>query len=132
MALRRLFALGAAAGDQELLSANEAREIGARRFLGATARGSWPMIEEFLVCCSDWGFGLEQVSATVHLWHGLRDPIIPIYHADAIRRALPQVWPRFIDSGHFFLGARIGQILSPLAAAAAKPERRGLGSRLAA
>ena len=129
--LRRLFALGAAAGDRELLRANEAREIGARRFLDATARGSWPMVEEFLVCCSDWGFELEDVSSTVHLWHGVRDPIIPIEHADAIRRALPEVWPRFVESGHFFLRARIGDILRPLAAAA-RPAADGLGDRLAA
>jgi pimeloyl-ACP methyl ester carboxylesterase len=132
VALRKLFALGAAAGDRDLLRTNEAREVAARRFLAATARGSWPMIEEFLVCCSPWGFELDSVAPTVHLWHGLRDPIIPIQHADAIRRELPQVWPRFIKAGHFFLRARIGEVLRPLATAAAEPERVGLSDRLAA
>src|SRR5262249_19093939 len=70
VALRRLFALGAAAGDKDLLRGDEAREVAARRFLAATALGSWPMIEEFLVCCSDWGFRLEEVRPPVHLWHG--------------------------------------------------------------
>jgi pimeloyl-ACP methyl ester carboxylesterase len=131
IALRRLFALGAAAGDKDLLSANEAREVAARRFLAATARGSGPMIEEFLVCCSDWGFDLHEVTPTVHLWHGQRDPIIPIDHADAIRRQLPEVWPRFVKAGHFFLRARIPEILKPLALAA-KPESARATDRLAA
>jgi pimeloyl-ACP methyl ester carboxylesterase len=132
VALRRLFVLGAAAGDRELLRTNETREIGARRFLAATARGSSPMIQEFLVCCSDWGFELGEVTPTVHLWHGLRDPIIPIDHADAIRRELPQAWPRFVDAGHFFLRPRIGAILRPLAAAAAEPQPARRSDRLAA
>ena len=132
VALRRLFALGAAAGDRDLLRTSETREVGVRRFLGATARGSWPMIEEFLVCCSDWGFELDQVSQTVHLWHGLRDPIIPIDHADAIRRELPHAWPRFVEAGHFFLRARIGDILRPLAASAVEPRPARGSDRLAA
>jgi pimeloyl-ACP methyl ester carboxylesterase len=131
MFLRKLFALGASSGDRALLRSAEAREIGVRRFLAATARGSGPMIEEFLVCCSDWGFELGDVSSTVHLWHGLRDPIIPIGHADAIRRQLPEVWPRFVEAGHFFLRPRVGEILRPLAAAA-QPQRTGLTDRLAA
>jgi pimeloyl-ACP methyl ester carboxylesterase len=131
LVMRRVFALGAAAGDRDLLRTKEAREIGARRFLGATRRGSRPMIEEFLVCCSDWGFDLDQVAPPVYLWHGLRDPIIPIDDADAIRRRLPQVRPRFVEAGHFFLRERIGQILRPLAAAA-DPKRRAVTDRLAA
>src|SRR5262249_21169079 len=109
-ALRKLFSLCAASGDRDLLRGNQPREIAARRFLAATARGSRPMIEDYLVCCSDWGFTLAEVSPIVHLWHGQRDPIIPIGHADAIRRELPHVWARFIEAGHFFLRARIGQI----------------------
>ena len=114
-ALRKLFAMGACGGDRELLSEPAAREIAVRRFLAATARGSWPMIHDFLVCRSDWGFELADVSTPVHLWHGLRDPVIPISHADSIRRQLPDVWPRFVKAGHFLLRTRIGDIIRPLA-----------------
>jgi pimeloyl-ACP methyl ester carboxylesterase len=130
--LRRLFALGAYGGDRELLRAPEARELAARRFLAAMARGSWPMIDDFLVCRSDWGFDLRDVSPTVHLWHGLRDPVIPIGHADAIRRRLPVVWPRFVKAGHFLLRTRVGEILRPLAHALAEDEPDGLADGLAA
>lgn len=114
-ALRNLFALGACGGDRDLLRSTAAREVAARRFLAATARGSWPMIEDFLVCRSDWGFELGDVCSPVHLWHGLRDPVIPISHADAIRRQLPAVRPRFVRAGHFLLRTRIGDIIRPLA-----------------
>jgi pimeloyl-ACP methyl ester carboxylesterase len=112
--LTAIFALGALAGDRELLSTSAAREIAARRFLDATARGSWPMIEDFEVCRSDWGFELADVPPGVHLWHGLRDPLIPVAHADSIRRELPGVWPRFVKAGHFLLRTRIADILRPL------------------
>jgi pimeloyl-ACP methyl ester carboxylesterase len=130
--LRKVFALGAYGGDRELLRTNEARELAARRFLAATARGSWPMIHDFLVCRSDWGFDLAEISPTVHLWHGTRDPVIPISHADRIRRELPEVWPRFVTAGHFLLRTRIADIMRPLAAALAEPEARGRTRRLAA
>ena len=128
---RRLFAVAALGGDRELLKTSEARELAARRFLGATARGSWPMIEDFLVSRRDWGFEPEEIGSEVHLWHGLRDPVIPIGHADDLRRRLPHVWPRFIKAGHFLLRSRIGEILRPLAKAAGD-EDPGLPVRLAA
>jgi pimeloyl-ACP methyl ester carboxylesterase len=130
-ALRTLFALGACGGDRDLLRSPAARELAARRFLAATARGSWPMIEDFLVCRSDWGFELGDVSAPVHLWHGLRDPVIPIGHADAMRRELPVVLPRFVKAGHFLLRTRIGDIIRPLARALSD-ERASATERLAA
>lgn len=130
--LRKVFTLGAFGGDREMLRTSEAREVASRRLLAATARGSWPMIEDFLVCGSDWGFELGEVAAQVHLWHGLRDPVIPISHADQIRRELPEVWPRFIKAGHFLLRERLGEILRPLAKAVASPERPGRTDRLAA
>jgi pimeloyl-ACP methyl ester carboxylesterase len=127
-----LFVLGAYAGDRDLLRDAGARELAARRFLAATSRGCSPMIEDFLACRGNWGFELRDVSPEVHLWHGLKDPVIPIDYADAIRRELPAVWPRFIKAGHFLLRSRIDDILAPLARAAADPERRGLTRRLAA
>ena len=128
---RRLFAVAALGGDRELLRASEARELAARRFLAATSRGSWPMIEDFLVCRSKWGFDPEEIRCEVHLWHGLRDPVIPIAHADEVRRRLPRVWPRFIKAGHFLLRSRIGEILRPLAKAASEDDVE-LPQRLAA
>jgi pimeloyl-ACP methyl ester carboxylesterase len=131
-ALRRLFALGAYGGDRELLKADEAREIAARRFLAATARGSWPMIQDFLVCSSDWGFELGEVAPQVHLWHGLKDPVIPVRSADAVRRQLTDVRPRFIEAGHFLLRDRISEILRPLASAVRGHARSRIAEDLAA
>ncbi len=130
--LRKLFALGAYGGDREVLRTAEAREVAARRFLAATARGSWPMIEDFLVCRADWGFELSDIQPRVHLWHGSRDPVIPIRHADAIRRELGDVWPRFIKAGHFLLRDRIGDILRPLARSLDEPASFAQPNRLAA
>jgi pimeloyl-ACP methyl ester carboxylesterase len=131
-ALRRLFALGAYGGDRELLKTDEAREIAARRFLAATARGSWPMIQDFLVCSSGWGFELADVAPRVHLWHGLKDPVIPVRSADAVRRELADVRPRFIEAGHFLLRDRISEILRPLASAVREHGRLRIADDLAA
>jgi pimeloyl-ACP methyl ester carboxylesterase len=130
--LRAIFALGAYAGDRDLLRERQARDLAARRFLAATSRGCSPMIEDFQACRRDWGFELRDVSLEVHLWHGLGDPVIPIAHADAIRRELPAVWPRFVKAGHFLLRTRIDDMLGPLVRAVSEPERPGFQDRLAA
>ena len=90
------------------------------------------MIEDFLICRADWGFELREISSPVHLWHGVRDPLIPIRYADAMRRELPNVLPRFVSSGHFLLQDRIGDILGPLARATLKAEPPTASERIAA
>jgi len=131
--LSRLFALGAAGGDRDILSDPRIREIAARRFLAAIEHGSAPMIDDYLVCCADWGFELGAVAPPVHLWHGVRDGVIPYRAAQRMGRRLPDCRPRFIKAGHFFLRSRIAEVIRPLAKAAATPsEYVGYTDRLAA
>ena len=118
--LARLLALGASAGDRHVLNGREARELAARRFLAALGRGPWPMIEDYLVCCSGWGFALDRVEVPVELWHGAADPVIPVGRVRDLAAELPDCRPRLAEGeGHFFFGNRIAEILRPLALAAA-------------
>jgi pimeloyl-ACP methyl ester carboxylesterase len=118
--LAQLLALGASAGDRQVLNGRESRELAARRFLAALQRGPWPMIEDYLVCCSDWGFALEEVEVPVELWHGAADPVIPAGRVRGLADRLPACRFRIADGeGHFFFRKRIAEILRPLALAAA-------------
>jgi pimeloyl-ACP methyl ester carboxylesterase len=113
--LGKVISAGASTADRTLLAEREARETAARSFLAATARGAAPMIEDYLVCRRDWGFGPSDVEGRVHLWHGIDDRLIPLRFVEPLAAALPNCLASFTpDDGHFFFRARIREIVAPL------------------
>jgi pimeloyl-ACP methyl ester carboxylesterase len=131
--LGRVISAGASATDRSLLAEQEARDTAARSFLAATARGAAPMIEDYLVCRRDWGFGPEAVQGRVHLWHGTDDRLIPLRYVEPLAAALPNCVVSFTpDDGHFFFRARIGEILAPLVPASVRVDATGSPATLAA
>jgi len=111
--LARAMRAGASGPDRAALG----NELGdpAARALAAFAGGTAPMIEDYLVCCGRWGFDPAEVRAPVWLWHGERDPIVPLEHARRLAQLVPgsrlEVEP---GAGHFFLRRRLGDVLEPL------------------
>jgi pimeloyl-ACP methyl ester carboxylesterase len=91
------------------------RVLAMERFLAAAAGGVRPMVDDYLVTTRPWGFAPEGVRAMAHLWHGMRDPLVPVDDALALAVALPacRVWldP---DEGHFFFRRRLREILGAL------------------
>jgi pimeloyl-ACP methyl ester carboxylesterase len=84
-------------------------------FLDATAHGVRGMIDDYCVVCRDWGFSASEVEAEVHLWHGVRDPLVPIEHALQLAISLPRCRMFFDpDEGHHFFRARLRDILATL------------------
>jgi pimeloyl-ACP methyl ester carboxylesterase len=52
----------------------------------------------------NWDFRPEEIALTVNLWHGEADPVVPVAHARALMKQLPQVHPVILrDEGHFSL-----------------------------
>ena len=84
-------------------------------FLDAAASGVSGMIDDYLSCCGEWGFAPNEVVAEVDLWHGVRDPIVPVEHALQLAIALPRCRV-FIDpdEGHHFFRSRLRTILAVL------------------
>ena len=61
---------------------------------------------------SERGFGLGGIDAEVHLWHGLRDLLVPIEHALQLSVLLPRCRVFFDpDEGHHFFRRRLAKIL---------------------
>ena len=52
----------------------------------------------------DWGFGLQDITAEVHLWHGGEDENVPVSVGEYVASAIPKCHARFIeDEGHLSL-----------------------------
>lgn len=118
--LLRAMTLGAGAGDRELLAHPARAEAAVAGFLAATAGGIDGLIDDYLLSTADWGFALADVQPEVHLWHGVKDALVPPVHAVHLAAHLPRRRVHFEpDAGHFFLLRRLGDILAPFAAAPA-------------
>jgi pimeloyl-ACP methyl ester carboxylesterase len=113
--LHRVIAAHAAPEERQRLRLPAERDAASASFLDATAYGVTGMIEDYLTYSSGWGFDTASVTAEVHVWHGARDPLVPVEHALQLAAGLPRcrlfVAP---DEGHHFFRRRLGHILAVL------------------
>jgi pimeloyl-ACP methyl ester carboxylesterase len=117
--LERIATLGAAPADRRLLADGEMGSTAIESFLAAAAGGVHGMIEDYVTCCTAWGFDLREVLGEVHVWHGERDRFVPVEHARALAAALPRCRARYdAEDGHFFFRRRVAEVLGALVAAA--------------
>jgi pimeloyl-ACP methyl ester carboxylesterase len=113
--LHGVIAAHAAPEERQRLRLPAERHAASASFLDATAYGVRGMIEDYLTYSRGWGFDTASVSAEVHVWHGARDPLVPVEHALQLAAGLPRcrlfVAP---DEGHHFFRRRLGHILDVL------------------
>jgi pimeloyl-ACP methyl ester carboxylesterase len=113
--ITKVIAAHAARCERARVLAPDEQAAAIASFLDATASGFGGMIDDYLTCCREWGFDPGAVSAEVHLWHGVRDPIVPIEHALQLAIALPRCRVFFDpDEGHHFFRSRLATILAVL------------------
>lgn len=88
-------------GDRELLSRPEFKEV----FLGdltrrASRQFSAP-VADIILFGRPWGFGLDEVRAPVHWWHGTDDNIVPYAHGEAmVERLAAASFHPIVGGGH--------------------------------
>jgi pimeloyl-ACP methyl ester carboxylesterase len=113
--LTRVISAHAAPGERRQLECADERSAASSSFLEAASDGVRGMIEDFLVYSSPWGFSASEVTAEVHLWHGLEDPLVPVEHALQLAVSLPRCRV-FLDpdEGHHFFRRRLANILAVL------------------
>lgn len=113
--LRAVIAAHAAPSDRRRLAGAEQRGAVSTSFLDAASGGVGGLIEDFLTYSAGWGFQPGEVSGEVHLWHGARDPLVPVRHALELAGMLPNCRV-FIDpdEGHHFFRENLEQILGVL------------------
>ena len=102
----------------------QAHDAAAARFLAAADRGVGAMIADYGLCAAVWGFEPSAVRVPVQLWHGARDPLVPVDQALLLAAALPRAEVA-IDpgEGHFFYRRRLREILGALIG---MPDRQGI------
>ena len=80
-------------------------------------QGTTVMAADLLRYSRPWGFGLEEVTTTVHLWHGEQDPKVPITTARQLAARLPDCQAHFGPGGHLMACDHADEILKTLSSA---------------
>jgi pimeloyl-ACP methyl ester carboxylesterase len=122
--LSHVIAAHAAPQERERLARPSERSAASHSFLDAACGGVGGMIEDYLVYSGEWGFSPAEVPSEVHLWHGGRDPLVPVEHALQLASTLPRCRIFFDpDEGHHFFRSNLPRILAVLAGRDAEPGR---------
>jgi pimeloyl-ACP methyl ester carboxylesterase len=88
-------------------------------FLAAARGGVGKMIHDYRLCTLPWGFEPAAIPGEVHVWHGMRDQLVPVDHALALAASIPRSRISLDpDDGHFFFRRRLREILGGLTEAA--------------
>ena len=113
--LHRIICAHAAPAERAELRARGERVAATSSFIEATAYGVRGMIDDYCCYARGWGFETATVSPEVQVWHGARDPLVPLDHALALATTLPRC-RMFLhpDEGHHFFRRRLSEILSIL------------------
>ena len=80
-------------------------------------QGTTVMAADLLRYSRPWGFRLEDVTMTVHLWHGEQDPKVPITVARQVAASLPRCQAHFGAGGHMMACDHAAAILAALTSA---------------
>ena len=80
-------------------------------------QGTTAMAADLLMYTRPWGFRLDEVTTTAHLWHGEHDPKVPITVARELATSLPHCQPHFASGGHLMACDHTSEILRTLTSA---------------
>jgi pimeloyl-ACP methyl ester carboxylesterase len=80
-------------------------------------QGTTVMAADLLQYSRPWGFGLEEVTTMVHLWHGEQDPKVPITAARQMAASLPRCQAHFGAGGHLTACDHAAEILTTVTSA---------------
>lgn len=99
--------------DEEILQRPEVRSMLRQDLTEAVRQGTKGWRHDGDLAFSSWGFGLDEISPHVDLWHGGLDQNAPITMGRYVAEELPSCTPRFYaDEGHLLIIDHWDEILS--------------------
>jgi pimeloyl-ACP methyl ester carboxylesterase len=105
--------------DREILGDPAMRDMLDAMIGELVRQGSRGLFDDGLALARPWGFSPADVRVTVHLWHGLRDTVIPPSFGRYLARLIPGCQARFPRTdGHMLYLGRWGEILETVTRAA--------------
>lgn len=106
---------GNSAVDQEILSRPENRRMLMENYAEAMRAGVRGFAREGIILSNAWGFGLEDITIPVHVWHGEEDANVSLSAARHVANTIPDCRASFLPGeGHWLYLEHWEEILSSL------------------
>jgi pimeloyl-ACP methyl ester carboxylesterase len=102
---------------QRMLTRSGAEQIWLADLRESHRQGATVMAADLLRYSRPWGFRPDEVTTTVHLWHGEQDPKVPITVARQLAGSLPHCQTHFGLGGHLMACDHASDILTALTSA---------------
>ena len=107
--------------EKELSEPDKAvfREPEFRKFVLAISRealrgGAAGVVRDSAIQARDWGFGLEEIQASVHLWHGDSDEIVPLHHSRHAAETIPNATLTVFEGVGHLVASRFSEVAAAL------------------
>lgn len=101
--------------DAEILKRPRMREHFMTNRAEATRRGHKGWAREVKILVSPWGFPLEEIPVTTHLWYWEDDKAIPLQMGRYLEDKIPHTQAHFLpDGGHLSIYDHWDEIIKPL------------------
>jgi pimeloyl-ACP methyl ester carboxylesterase len=103
--------------DRIVLEKPETGALLTKAFTESMRQGARAAVHENVLYARSWGFRPEDVTTEIQLWHGRRDRIVPLHHAEHLARAFPNSSLTVLPgAGHLLVVAHAERILRALIA----------------
>jgi len=100
--------------DAEFLASLPLEDV-SRFYFESLRSGGLGTAHDYRILGGDWGFPLADVSTEVSLWHGEKDGLLPLSHAQRLAEQLPHARLFVVpERGHFLPRRHMRRILSQL------------------
>ena len=76
--------------------------------------GAAGVVRDSAIQARDWGFGLDEIQAPVHLWHGDSDEIVPLHHSRHAAETIPNATLTVFEGVGHLVQSRFGEIAAAL------------------
>jgi pimeloyl-ACP methyl ester carboxylesterase len=100
--------------DKAVLGEPEFRKLvlaTSREALRAGARG---VVDDSAIQARAWGFGLEEITGPVQLWHGDRDEIVPVHHSRYAAETIPNATLTVFEGVGHLVASRFREVAASL------------------
>ncbi len=101
--------------DRAVLSRPEVRRLQIDGVVQACRQGAQAIAQDLALFSRPWGFQVEEITVPVHLWHGVRDRVVPVAMGRYLAAHIPGCRARFIPAaGHLWIFEGYQEVIETL------------------